>query len=165
MQCHTYGFNLWLPYYRGATDKIETYDFRSNISPLMMLAGDMRNRGLDYALPRKLIGQWRRAAPYLFGDFYPLTNYSLANNVWMAWQFNCAEKREGLVQAFRREKGEGESIRVKLQGLDPALVYTLTNFDVAGTTEMGGRQLMEQGLTIAIKNRPGAVVITYKKKA
>ena len=51
MQCHTYGFNLWLPYYRGAIEKIDTYDFRSNISPLMMVVWDMRNKGLDYARP------------------------------------------------------------------------------------------------------------------
>ncbi len=164
MQCHTYGFNLWLPYYRGATDKIDTYDFRSNISPLMMLAGDMRNKGLDYALARKLIGQWRQVAPYLFGDFYPLTSYSTASNVWMALQFDGPKKGEGLVQAFRRVKAPDESIRVKLQGLEPTLVYTLTNFDATGTTEMSGRQLMEQGLPIAIKDRPGAAVITYKKK-
>ncbi len=110
-QCHTYGFNLWLPYYRGATDKIDAYDFRSNFSPLMMVVWDMRNKGLDYAQARKLIGQWRQVAPYLFGDFYPLTNYSTTNSVWMAWQFDCPERGEGLVQAFRREKCPGESIR------------------------------------------------------
>ncbi len=49
MQCHTYGFNLWLPYYRGAAGTTDAYDFRSNISPLMMAAWDMRNKGLDYA--------------------------------------------------------------------------------------------------------------------
>jgi len=164
MQCHTYGFNFWLPYYRGATDKIETYDFRSNISPLMMLAGNMRNRGLDYALTRKLIEQWRRVAPYLFGDFYPLTSYSLTNNVWMAWQFDGPAPGEGMVQVFRRQKSPGESTRVKLHGLDANAVYTLTNFDAAGTREMTGRELLDKGLPITIKDQPGAAVITYKKK-
>ena len=56
-QCHTYGFNLWLPYYRGAVEKIDTYDFRSNISPLMMAVLDMRSKGLDYAArPRADLG-------------------------------------------------------------------------------------------------------------
>ena len=32
-----------------------------------------------------------------------------------------------MVQAFRRVKSPGESIRVKLHGLDPNAVYTLTN--------------------------------------
>jgi hypothetical protein len=40
----------------------------------------------------------------------------------------------------------------------------LTNLDVAGTIEMIGRELINVGFRIAIKDRPGAVVITYKKK-
>jgi len=164
MQCQTYGFNLWLPYYRGSFEKIDTYDFRSNISPLMMAAWDMRNKGLDYALARKLLGQWRQVAPHLFGDFYPLTSYSMANNVWMAFQFDCPEQGEGVVQAFRRVECPGEAIRVKLRGLDPRAEYTLTNLDVAGTTEMAGRDLLENGLSLLLKDRPGAAVISYKKK-
>jgi alpha-galactosidase len=129
----------------------------------MMLAGNMRNKGLDYALARKLIGQWRQVVPDLFGDFYPLAGYSTANNVWMAWQFDRPEQGAGVVQAFRREKAPGESIRVKLQGLDPNLVYTLGNLDSAGTAKMTGRELREQGLPVTIKDRPGAALITYKR--
>jgi len=51
-----------------------------------------------------------------------------------------------------------------LRGLEPEAVYKLTNPDVAGTTEMSGRELLESGLPIAVKNRPGAVIVTYKKK-
>ena len=40
--------------------------------------------------------------PAIFGDYYPLTPYSLDNTAWIAWQFDCPEKGEGLVQAFRR---------------------------------------------------------------
>lgn len=40
----------------------------------------------------------------------------------------------------------------------------MTNLDMAGAIEMSGRELMENGLPIAIKDRPGAVVIAYKKK-
>ena len=103
-------------------------------------------------------------APYLFGDFYPLTSYSTTNNVWMAWQFDCPERGEGMVQAFRRDKSPGESIGAKLQGLDPNAAYTLTIFDVAGTTEMTGRELLQNGLPIVIKDRPGSAVVAYKKK-
>lgn len=47
-----------------------------------------------------------------------------------------------------------ESIRTKLRGLDPAAVYTLANLDVPGVTELTGRELMESGLPLVIKNRP-----------
>jgi len=39
----------------------------------------------------------------------------------------------------------------------------LTNLDVAGATELTGRQLMEQGLLVSMKEQPQAVVITYHR--
>ena len=67
---------------------------------------------------------------------------------------------------YRRSAGEKSpdgSIRVKLQGLDSNAVYTVTNLDIAGATKITGRELWQNGLLIAIKDRPGSAVITYKK--
>jgi alpha-galactosidase len=164
MQCHTYGFSFWLPYYRGATERIDLYDFRSNLAPLMMPAWDMRKKDLDYTTARKLIAQWRQVAGHFLGDFYPLTPYSVADNVWMAFQFDSRNGDEGIVQAFRRAKCSQDSIRVGLRGLDPNAVYVLSNPDVAGATEQSGRELCENGLPITLKNRPGSALITFKKK-
>jgi hypothetical protein len=69
-----------------------------------------------------------------------------------------------MVQVFRRGKSPDETSKFRLKGLEPEAVYELTNPDVAGTAEMGGRELLESGLTIAVKNRPGAVIVIYKKK-
>lgn len=41
---------------------------------------------------------------------------------------------------------------------------TLPNLDIAGATEMTGRELLETGLPISIPDRPGAVIIIYAKK-
>ena len=62
----------------------------------------MTKKDLDYELGRKLIAQWRQVVDYLIGDFYPLTAYSLADDVWMAFQFARPENGSGMVQAFRR---------------------------------------------------------------
>jgi len=67
-------------------------------------------------------------------------------------------------QAFRRPKNPDESLRVKLHGLAPDADYTLTDFDMVGATRATGRELMNAGLSIAIKSQPGAVVFTYKRK-
>jgi hypothetical protein len=141
-----------------------TVQRRSNFAPLMMAAWDVRKEGLDYASIRKLVAEWRQAAPHLLGDFYPLANYSAASDVWMAFQFDSRDGAEGIVQAFRRAKCPSDSIRVKLRGLDPKAVYVLANADVAGATEATGRELGETGLLIAIKSQPGAAVVAYKKK-
>jgi alpha-galactosidase len=110
------------------------------------------------------VEQRHKIAPCYLGDYYPLTSYSLDASAWMAWQFACPEWGEGMVQAFRRGQSPEDSIRVKLQGLSADAVYELTNFDSSGTTESTGRELCKNGLLIAIKDRPGAAVISYKKK-
>ena len=69
-----------------------------------------------------------------------------------------------MIQAFRRNDCKDESIRVKLQGVDPDATYTLTNLDVVGTTERTGRELRESGLSILLTKLPGAAAIVYKKK-
>jgi alpha-galactosidase len=127
---------------------------------------DMRKKDLNYAEARRLFSQWRQFAPYMLnGDFYPLTPYSLENTNWIGWQFDCPDKGEGVVQAFRRSESPYEALRVKLQGLDPDAVYTITNVDKTGTKEVSGKELLEKGLSVAIEDQPGSAVILYKKKS
>ena len=106
----------------------------------------------------------RKVAPYMLGDYYPLTPYSLELDQWIAWQFNRSEEGDGLVQVFRRSANQETSQTYRLSGLDPAAQYELTNFDVEGTTSYGGGELMEKGLSIVLMDCPGSAVIVYKKK-
>jgi alpha-galactosidase len=133
----------------------------------MANVGSMNERwsGVDVPLLRKLLKEYVAVRPYLFGDFYPLTSYSLDADRWMAWQFDRPEHGDGMVQVFRRAKCAGESTCVKLHGLEPDAVYALTNLDIPGATERSGRELMENGLAAAIQEQPGAAVITYVKKS
>jgi hypothetical protein len=82
----------------------------------------------------------------------------------MSFQFDCPERGEGVVQAFRCAKCPGDRIRIRLRSLDTRAAYALTNLDVAGTTEMAGRELLENGLVLVLWNRPGAVLVGYRKK-
>jgi alpha-galactosidase len=162
-QCHTYGIAQWIPFYGTGVIQTDSYTYRSNMCPHVTACWDMRNKDLDYDSIRRLYGQWLEIGDYYTGDFYPLTPYSLENDVWMAWQFNRSDIGEGMVQAFRRAGSFYESARFKLNGLDPDATYTLTNFDLPDKITMSGRELMEKGLPISITDQPGAVVIVYKK--
>ena len=95
--------------------------------------------------------------PTIWGDFWPLTPYSLENNVWIAWQFDEPEEGEGVVQAFRRAKSEEATKIFKLVGLDPNARYVVTNLDTEVPTETSGQALMETGLSVEIKDQPGGV--------
>ena len=172
----TYGISFWMPYhgtgtvacanasyYGGGKTPVEPYAFWSNVAPSLGFGIDIRVKDLDYAALRRLVGQWRSTGPYYCGDYYPLMPYSLENTVWIAWQFDRPDLGEGVVQAFRRAESFYESARLKLRGLDPDGRYALTQFDVQGSSEMTGRELMETGLAISIKDQPGAAIITYKR--
>jgi alpha-galactosidase len=178
-QCQTFGLSSWIPYhgtgtvacssaayYGGGKTPVEPYAFWSNSAPSLGSGIDVRVKDLDYPTLRRLLEQRRQTAPFYYGDFYPLMPYSLERGVWMAWQFDRPESGDGMVQVFRRAESPYESIRVKLGGLDANAAYVVTNLDEPNAAaEMTGKQLMEGGLAIAVKDCPGAAVIVYTKKS
>src|SRR5262249_10556034 len=151
-QCHTYGIASWIPYYGTGTlvgpskivnfptGDVDPYIFRSNMCPSMTACWDMRRKDLDYGHLRRLTHQWRQLAANLLGDYYPLTPYSTANNVWMAWQFDRPEAGEGMVQAFRRAESQEDSGRYQLHGLKPNARYAVTDVDTGKMAEMTGQR-------------------------
>jgi alpha-galactosidase len=161
-QGQSYGLSYWLPFTGTGELALDVYRVRSCMAAGHTVCWDMRDKSLNYDLIRKLANEWRAVAHCYLGDYYPLTPYSLDRTTWMAWQFDCPEQGEGLVQAFRRDQSAEESMQFKLQGLEPDALYTVKDFDVAGSMEMTGRDLCEKGLSITTKERPSAVVITYK---
>jgi alpha-galactosidase len=166
-QGHTYGLAYWLPFFgTGPEPKAVdhyTYVFRSVMCAGMIPGWDMRDKTLDYALLRKLTTQWRSIAPLYFGDYYPLTPYSLGEATWIAWQFNRPEEGDGMVQAFRRDKNEEASKTFRLSGLDPKARYEIRNLDSETPERASGKDLMDKGLTVTIGEKPGAAVLTYKR--
>jgi alpha-galactosidase len=172
MQCQLYGLAFWLPYFGNCGGQMDPYVFRSNMNPAIAKGTwedrtpghDVRDKKQDYNRLLQMIGQWRQMAGNYAGNYYPLTPYSVANDVWMAWQFDRPEQGEGMVQAFRREKCEAGSLCVKLRGLEPDAVYVLTDVDKPGTTELTGRELQDKGLSIASEQPRSAVIVTYRKK-
>ena len=162
-QGHTYGISLWIPYYGTGGNAIDLYMLRSVMCPGFNSCLDMRRKDLNFDLFRRAMKQWRQYAPNYLGDYYPLTPYSLDSTAWIAWQFDRPESGEGVIQAFRRADSVYDSMQVKLRGLEPDAVYTVTNLDVAGKKQMTGSELMNGGLSIPIKDQPGSAVIMYKK--
>ena len=176
-QSHTYGISSWIPYsgtgtvassgaayYGGGRTPVEPYAFWSNAAPSLGSGIDLRVKTIDYAALRRLVAAWRSVAPYYYGDYYPLTPYSLDATDWVAWQFDCPEKDGGMVQAFRRGESPYESMLSKLRGLDENAVYAVTNLESSATVDISGRELSQNGLAIAIPERPGVAVVLYKKK-
>jgi alpha-galactosidase len=165
-QGHTYGLSAWLPFQGTAACGSDPYAARSFYLPSFGFRRFLwwqKPENLDRM--RQAYVECRKIAPMMLeGDYYPLTPYSLKSDRWIAWQFNRPEQGEGVVQAFRRKDCAEAAQTYRLRGLDPAALYEVTNFDVNGSTTMSGQDLMEKGLTVEIKDKPGAAVIVYRRK-
>jgi alpha-galactosidase len=173
----TYGISLWLPYhgtgtvasaaapyYGGGFTAVEPYAFWSNAAPSLGSGIDLRVREIDYHALRRLYQQWRQLSQFYYGDYYPLTPYTQDGRAWIGWQFNVPERGEGAVQAFRRPESAVEESRLKLHALEPDATYTITALDSTETRQAAGRELMADGLPIVLRDKPSAVVVTYRRQ-
>lgn len=163
-QCITYGIASWLPYFGCLTSAIDQYNFYSYMAPSVAFDIDPRRDDIDLDLWRHLIEQFKQVSKYYFGDYYPLTSYSLENDVWMAWQFDCPGIGEGMVQAFRRENSLCETTRFTLRGLQSEDIYTVRNLDDVEVRHLSGQSLMDEGLSVKISKKLGSVIIIYNRE-
>jgi alpha-galactosidase len=99
----------------------------------------------------------------LFGDFRALTRYSPANDAWVAWQWDRPDLGRGMVQAFRRPDCQVETLTVRLGGLNPDVLYRLTDRDRPGLRQVSGGELMEGGLQLALADAPAAAILVYER--
>ena len=148
VQAYNQGMFPWVPLHGGLVvlSQLSPYSFRSAYCPALLIGfpdeglppstwiTDVKKRwsGIDLNLLRRLMKEYVKVRPYIFGDYYPLTPYSLDTKVWAGWQFDRPDLGEGMVQMFRRPDSTTGSMHVKLRGLEPDAVYTLTNLDTAG---------------------------------
>lgn len=161
-QAFTYALSSWLPFQGTANMGFwEPYFYRSSY----VTAFDNGGINTDNAAAQKrAYAEWKQLAPIMLqGDYYPLTQYSLANTAWMAWQFDLPDTGEGYVQAFRRRDNDEAARTFRLRGLVPTAQYELRDLDAAAARQSSGKELMEQGLAVEIPATPGAAIIRYRR--
>jgi alpha-galactosidase len=175
IQGMTYGLSFYVPLSGGCAVRTDPYNIRSGYSPALCLmwhffvtgtwipVDKIDDKGFDFDRARKLLSEYLSIRECFYGDYYPLTPYSLAPEVWMAWQFDCPEKGTGLVQAFRREKNTEPQQTFRMMGLDPNAQYETTDLDAGIPRITTSEELLNKGLTVEIATRPGAAVIKYRK--
>ena len=167
IQSQTWGLSQWVPLSAAATSQNNVYAFRSAYSPGLVICRNLFKKkpdssDYDFDLYRRLLTEYLSVRKFFYGDYYPLSSYSLDSNAWMAWQFDRPDLREGIVQAFRRTKSTDESATYKLVGLDSRAKYTISNLDEPGIIIKSGRELMSDGISVTIKDCPGAVIWKYR---
>jgi hypothetical protein len=156
-QGHTYGISSWIPYYGSGCSFTDPYSARSYIMPCSGYGGTNASTRLAY-------DECRSVAPLMLGDYYPLTPYSIQLTDWIAWQFDRPDLKGGVIQAFRRDKNTEPIQHLRLMGLAPSAKYEITDHDGGVPRTLSGKELMDRGLPVEIKTKPGSAVIFYKKR-
>ena len=163
-QGHTYGLSSWIPYYgQGVyfTDRDFVYSVRSYLSPAFGMCADVRKPGVDWPLIRRLGSSGGRSRTVSWATF--IRSYQLNEELWLAWQFDLPEQRKGMVQVFRRAGSNYEAARFRLQNLDPAATYVVTDLDQpAAPQESSGRKSLQHGLLVTAPGRPSARIVAYR---
>ena len=164
-QCHGYVLASWFPFFGTGTSKTGTYEIRSTLCPHFTACWDQRDDAIDWTRIKGIMDHWKAGAPNYYGDYYPLTPYSLKNTDWLGWQFHRAEEGKGMVQVFRRPDSPYSEAQLPLFALDPDVEYTVTNLDEPeSNTNMSGGQLMTAGMTVSLGEKPAAAIYTYERR-
>jgi alpha-galactosidase len=159
-QCHTYGLSFYLPCSGTGSDSPDTYAFRSSLNSALVLGWNLYLPDFPVERARRLIGEFKRLRPFFYGDYYPLTAHSTADDAWMAYQYHREDLQAGMFLAFRRPENLSPSIRLKLGSLDPDARYAL---DLGGETQtLTGAQL-GGGIDVTIPAAPGSLLATYRR--
>ncbi len=119
---------------------------------------DIRRDDYDFALARRMIAVWRRAAPLLlYGDYYAHTPAHRSADQWVARQFDSPETGSGLLQAIRLPAALAETLTIFPRGLQPEARYVFEEAETGEVRNLAGEALVENGITFALPAREGSV--------
>lgn len=175
-QSQTYGISFWLPYYGTGVGPQATNDGAWGSPEYVVLSSLAPCYASSVTLSTVTDADWaelrgmneifgRIKDDLLYSDFYPLTPFSLDNDVWLAFQFDRPGAGSGAVQAFRRADATSTSVTLKLAGLNPGRRYTVQQLNGAGSTvTRTGQSLMRQGLAVTLPD-PGSVAVFHYARA
>jgi alpha-galactosidase len=171
-QSQTFGISFWLPYYgtgvgpqttNGGAWGPSLYVVRSSLAPCYASSVDASTAtDEDWADLDKMNHDFLHIQDdLLYSDFYPLTEFSLEDDAWMAVQFNRPAVGTGTVLVFRRPQARAATMRFGLQGLMASGSYRVVNLDVEGALVATGQSLSGSGLEVHLPLAPSAAIFQY----
>ena len=102
---------------------------------------------------------WEEIRDDYRGDFYPLTEYSLQNDVWIGWMFFRPETGTGFIQMFNRAESIYDSGVCRLKGIDREKSYRITDMDSGRSETYDGARLLDKGLRFNFTQAPEAKLL------
>ena len=157
------GLSEYLPFHACATWNTDAYAVRSTATQGLACNFDVFDPDFDFEAARKAVEEVRRTQEYWNGDFYPLTEPTMDESVWCAYQLARGDR--GVAYVFRREQSPQETMELALQAVEENAEYEVTFVDEyykECTVRCSGRTL-KTGLTVSISQKRNSAVVCYTK--
>ena len=175
-QCHSDGLFRWLPLHATLAGKISVdtdYRIHSSMTAGLCYAlfvdGDNPQGKTDYEnFPfqqiRNSVEQYRKVQKYFYGDFYPLTEYTQAEDAWIAYQFDLPDAGEGLIVIIRRPSSPYAQAVFPLHALEEQGQYEFTNVKSGEKWTTTGKDLSAKGLSVRLLMQPDSALVCYRRR-
>ena len=170
-QAHSLCFGLWMPYSGTSAGRNMTdlYSFRSAYAPALVSNATF-SANEDYCATleeaqgfKRFLNEYLRVRPYLSEDIYPLTEPNIHDDNWSAVQYHRPENNDGIIQVFRRDKSPYVDSIFFLHGIDPEKTYTFSDGDNALSTDIPGKNLIEDGFFVRIAKTHTSKIFFYRE--
>ncbi|MBI2298618.1 MAG: alpha-galactosidase [Armatimonadetes bacterium] len=164
-QVMTAGLSRYVPYSVSGQMGVTPYQFRSGFNAGIAFCEDCRPAGYPKAMLKQAIAEGKRLRKYFAGDLYVLSEVTTSPRDWCVLQYHRPAEGDGMVMAYRRQASPYGSYCCELRGIDAAATYEVTTspaYVPGKPVSMKGADLAR--LTVAIAERPGAVVVEYRRR-
>lgn len=158
------GLSLYFPLHSGAIWDMHPYTFRSAMSPGVVIYNDIVAENFPDELAKQAIAELKELRHFFLGDIYPLTQLTVSQRDWYAYQLDRDDLDEGIAFFFRRPESPFLMVDVKLYNIDPDALYMVS---ITGETytqspwkEMTGKELTRPD--VIIREKPGSALLRYK---
>lgn len=171
----TTSFNKWIPFCGANTKEKESqlaptgisdvYTWRASYLPSLNVDFQfVQNKENNFDILRFGLKEWKKVAPYLLKDFYILTPWHSENDrtSFSAFCYFDEETESGVIQLFRMERCEEDTIKIKLSFAENGKRYTLTDEDSGEAFSSDGKTLRENGICFTLKELRSARLVWIK---
>jgi alpha-galactosidase len=159
------GLSLYYPLHSGPVWDMRPYNFRSAMSPGIVIYTDLESEEFSTDSARQGIAELKQLRPYFLGDIHPLMPLTTSQQDWYAYQLDRADLGEGCVLVFRRPESPDAVRKVRLERIDPNAEYSVSitgeTYDLALSAKVIGSALEE--MEVRIDAQPGSTLIRYKR--
>lgn len=164
----------WLPFFREVTvswdvaearaaglvaEEQDSFAFHCALAPMLGVTLDIkRPEDYDFALVRKMVAVWHRAAEFVQGgEYYALTPPGRTGNEWVGRQFCRLDGQAGVIQAIRLAHcGDARAV-LHPRHLRADASYVLEEAETGERREASGASLIAEGLRVELPARSGSI--------